>query len=425
MTFRTGHIASLLFLALLVSCNKEAGGGPEPQGSAMPIALTAGLADTKGQAETTTLSLQTSGLGLFAWRTDAGTYFNGEEPYLENQEFSYDGASSTWKSPDVWWPLGSWLSFFAYAPYQADVSSAPLVYPSEDYSGGLPRFTYTPELEAADQKDLVISAPVLDRSVSEGTVPLNFYHVLTKVLFQARWTSSDPSQYDMMLENEFYVHIKSLTLNNILGENSLTYKRNGYSWDALTGATLASLATSSYTLSMENGCLAPADSPDTEVPLLDPDDPSSYYAAYVTGDDYGNNFAIVPESVLYLLPQALTPDATLEVVYGVYEHTGVQSGDDIVREVAIGELPNYIWPAGFELTYSLTLDLAGAVIVDAKITFNCNAGTFVSPGEVDFGSSDAGSFLGGSFDLDNTSPGSFAGNGESYTGSTAGGFIDE
>ena len=418
---RWAWLLPLLLAVGTVSCQKAW----ECDGGAMPIvcqAATKGM--TKGLAETTTSSLRTSGLGLFAWRTNAGTYFDGEEPYLENEEFTYDGASSTWKGSDVWWPLGSWLSFFAYAPYTADVSSAPLEYPSDDYTSGLPRFTYTPASDPSDQEDLVISAPVLDRSASEGTVPLNFHHVLTKILFQARWTSSDPSQYDRMLENEYYVHIKSLTLNNILGENSLTYLRNGYIWDAPTGATLVSLATSTYTLSIGNGCLAPANTPDTEVPLLDPDDPSTYYAAYVTGDEYGNAFALQPESVLYLLPQALTPGATLDVVYGLYNSSGIQMGGNIEHSVTIGNLPTYIWPAGYAITYSLTLDLAGVVIVDAEISFDCNAGTFVSPGDVDFNSSDAGSFLGGSFSLETTSSGSFTGSGDTYTGSSAGGFVE-
>lgn len=417
------HTAVWMGAVLLLAasaCQKE------PVPSDIPLVCEADAGGvTKGGSSTTTASVQTSGLGLFAWRTDAGTYFDGREPYLANARFSYDAETGRFHAtPAAYWPLGSWLSFFAYAPYTADVSSAPLEYPSDDYTSGLPRFTYTPASDPSDQEDLVISAPVLDRSASEGTVPLNFHHVLTKILFQARWTSSDPSQYDRMLENEYYVHIKSLTLNNILGENSLTYLRNGYIWDAPTGATLVSLATSSYTLSIGNGCLAPANTADTEVPILDPDDPSTYYAAYVTGDEYGNAFALQPESVLYLLPQALTPGATLDVVYGLYNSSGIQMGGNIEHSVTIGNLPTYIWPAGYAITYSLTLDLAGVVIVDAEISFDCNAGTFVSPGDVDFNSSDAGSFLGGSFNLETTSSGSFTGSGDTYTGSSAGGFVE-
>ena len=374
MTFRNGHIV-ILALILLAGCSKA---DRMPERSGVPVALQIDLTDTKGQAGTTTSSLQTSGIGIFAWRTNEGTYFNGEEPYLENQPFSYDGATSTWKSADVFWPLGSWLSFFAYAPYTADLSSAPLEYPSSDYAGGLPRFTYTPAANPAEQMDLVISAPVLDRSVSEGTVPLTFYHPLTKVSFQARWTSSDPAQIDKMTGNGYSVRIKSLTLNNILGENSLTYTRNGFKWDAPTGAALASLATASYTLSMANGCLATPDMPDTEVPM---------------GSSYGSGFALDPESVLYLLPQALTPGASLDIVYGVYKSDGQQSGDDIEYSVAIGNLPTYVWPAGSELCYRLSIDIAGVVIADPVFCFIGNAGSFLTPGTVVTDASNAGSFL--------------------------------
>ena len=374
MTFRNGHIV-ILALILLAGCSKA---DRMPERSGVPVALQVNLTDTKGQAGTTTSSLQTSGIGIFAWRTNEGTYFNGEEPYLENQPFSYDGATSTWKSADVFWPLGSWLSFFAYAPYTADLSSAPLEYPSSDYAGGLPRFTYTPAANPAEQMDLVISAPVLDRSVSEGTVPLTFYHPLTKVSFQARWTSSDPAQIDKMTGNGYSVRIKSLTLNNILGENSLTYTRNGFKWDAPTGAALVSLATASYTLSMANGCLATPDMPDTEVPM---------------GSSYGSGFALDPESVLYLLPQALTPGASLDVVYGLYGQNGLQSGDDIAYSVAIGNLPTYVWPAGSELCYRLSIDIAGVVIADPVFVFTGNAGSFLTPGTVVTDGSNPGSFL--------------------------------
>lgn len=409
MTFRTGHIASLLFLALLVSCNKEAGGGPEPQGSAMPIALTAGLADTKGQAETTTLSLQTSGLGLFVWRTDAGTYFNGEEPYLENQEFSYDGASSTWKSADVWWPLGSWLSFFAYAPYMADVSvDAPLQYPSDDYTGsGFPRILFSPDAIASNQIDFCLSAPVLDSNSSEnsGQVSLTLSHVLTRIKVQARWTGT-VGQIGTIEDNDYSIRIESLRFQNVLTSNRLTYKRNGYQWDAPTAAELETLARGhSYTMSTENGCL------NSTGLTLSP----TYTTAFMEmGDVY-----------MYLLPQALIPDAKIVVSYGVYDSGGDRlPGSPVTVEYNIGSLEQYIWPSGYEVTYSITIDLEGRSVVDAEVSFNCNAGTFVSPGEVDFGSSDAGSFLGGSFDLDNTSPGSFTGNGDSYPGSSAGGFIE-
>ena len=370
-----------LLLYAVASCGKESLSSREEK---IPLCCTVSSADpvTKGvDSGVTTTSLQASGagFGLFAWRTDAGSYFNGDQLYLDNEHFIYDDSEGVFRaSSPVFWPLGSWLSFFAYAPYTADLSSAPLEYPSSDYAGGLPRFTYTPAANPAEQMDLVISAPVLDRSVSEGTVPLTFYHPLTKVSFQARWTSSDPEKIDKMIECMYVIRIKSITLNNILGENSLTYTRNGFNWDAPTGAALASLATASYTLSMANGCLATPDMPDTEVPM---------------GSSYGSGFALDPESVLYLLPQALTPGASLDVVYGLYGQNGLQSGDDIAYSVAIGNLPTYVWPAGSELCYRLSIDIAGVVIADPVFCFIGNAGSFLTPGTVVTDGSNAGSFL--------------------------------
>ena len=224
MSFRSGPIAAFLLLLLPLSCHKTDTGR---QGQAVPIALQAGITDTKGAESTDIAKLRAGGLGLFAWRTDTGTYFDGEEPYLMNEPFTYDETSSTWKGSDVWWPLGSWLSFFAYAPYRADVESGPLVFPSRDYSGGYPSADYTPAANPTEQEDLVLAAPVLDCSSSSGTVHLNFSHALTKVVFRARWKADD-NAVERMTAKGWSVRITALELENIRGSGTVRFGRSGY-----------------------------------------------------------------------------------------------------------------------------------------------------------------------------------------------------
>lgn len=391
-----------LFLAGMVSCRKEQLHVSE----ATPIICQAeNVGMTKGLAETTTASLQASGLGLFAWRTDAGSYFDGQEAYLENVQFTYDGGTTRFHAtPAAYWPLGSWLSFFAYAPYTADVSSGALRFPSSDYvSGNLPRIQYTPSETVSSQVDLCLSAPVLDRAGSEGVVELSYTHVLTRIKLRARWTGTS-SQITEITEAGKSVRMISASFENILGTNRLSYGRSSYQWDAPTTLELLSLANTDYTLSVANGCLT-----STALPLV----PA----------DYSSSFVVNPDGYLYVLPQALTPGARLVVTYGIFDSLGDRVGDPVVVSYAIGELSTYIWPAGYEVTYSITITLDDPGEVEAAVTFDCNAGAFVAPGSTHFDGNDAGFFLGGSFSFGSSAAGTYANpSGASYPGSSAGAY---
>lgn len=92
-------------------------------------------------------------------------------------------------------------------------------------------------------------------------------------------------------------------------------------------------------------------------------------------------------------------------------------------EFAIGDLVQHLWAAGDEMTYSITIDLLGHYAVEADVTFDCNAGRFLSPGDVDFNASEAGSFLGGAFMMGSTSAGDFGTIGIPIDGSSAGSFV--
>ena len=338
MSFRSGPIAAFLLLLLPLSCHKTDTGR---QGQAVPIALQAGMTDTKGAESTDIATLRAGGLGLFAWRTDTGTYFDGEEPYLMNEPFTYDGASSTWKGNDVWWPLGSWLSFFAYAPYRADVESGPLVFPSPDYSGGYPSADYTPAANPTEQEDLVLAAPVLDCASSSGTVHLNFSHALTKVVFRARWKADD-NAVERMTANGWSVRITALELENIRGTGTVRFGRSGYGWDTPPATDLDTYATDGYTLSTTDGTLLAL----------------NQSASVIRRDSWNEEFVKVPEGVLYLIPQALASTALLRVTWGFYKNgSALVQGEEYEEKFHIGLLNQYVWPAEHILTYSVTLDL--------------------------------------------------------------------
>ena len=81
-------------------------------------------------------------------------------------------------SPTKYWPQGK-VSFFAYAPYDTDAAV------SVSCGTGAPRVTYAVPDAVADHRDLLLSAPALDRTKEGGRVPLTFRHALAAVVFEA------------------------------------------------------------------------------------------------------------------------------------------------------------------------------------------------------------------------------------------------
>jgi hypothetical protein len=392
MRYNYLHIA--LFVVLAASaCTKESA----PEGERCPVACvaTAG-ALTKGAGATTSASLQTDGIGLFAWETAAGTSFDGTASYIENVEFAYDGSSATWRG-GVYWPFGSWLSFFSYAPYVADVSAGALQFPSSDYVSGYPRLQYTPDSDVASQVDLCLSTPVMDRSyaVNDGVVPLVFSHVLSKVCIRACWTGN-PSQMAAFVADGKTVKLHSVTISGVAGTNKLTYGASSFLWDtpSVFGASYAMSTSSEFSL-----------------------------VALPTDGSFSSAFWDLSDPCLYVLPQSLTGSAEMEVEFGLYNGSGVLE-NQVTDTFNLGSLPMHVWPAGVEVLYSLSLDITGHCVVNVDLTFDANAGRFLTPEEILQYTSGAGTFLGGDFLPASSQAGTFGRGGSVVGGSTAGSFIN-
>jgi len=387
------HIGVLVLLAL--ACTPLS--LPEERLPVVCEVYTAG--ETKGAGQTTSASLQTSGIGLFAWRTDAGTPFSGTESYLANGQFAYDGSSATWRQSGAYWPFGSWLSFFAYAPYLADVSAGALEFPSSDYVSGYPRLQYTPAALAASQVDLCLATPVMNAAVTDnaGVVPLSFSHVLTRLCIQACWNGT-PAQVDAFTAAGQTIRVQSIVLRNVAVTNKLTYSAASFLWD--TPAAFDG----SYTMSVANGSFRSVDLP-------------------AAAGTFSSSFWNIADACLYVLPQSLSASSEMEVVFEIYSSGGSLISQETVT-FDIGGLVQHVWPAGMEMTYSVTLDLTGHYAVEADVTFDCNAGAFVAPGSMWYDSTQAGSFLGGNFLPAASQAGTFGSVGAVASGSTAGSFIE-
>ncbi len=353
--------------------------------------------ETKGAGTTTSASLQTSGIGLFAWRTDEDTPFNGTERYLTNGQFAYDGSSATWRQSGAYWPIGSWLSFFAYAPYVADVSAGALQFPSSDYVSGYPRLQYTPAALAASQVDLCLATPVMNAAATDnaGVVPLVFSHVLTRLCIQVCWNGT-PAQVAAVTALEQTLRVHSIELRNVAATNKLTYGFTSVLWDnpaAYNG---------SYTMSVSNG--------------------SFCSVALPAAGTFSTAFWNMADACLYVLPQSLPDSAEMEVVYGIYSSGGSLVSSETVT-LDIGGLSQHVWPIGMEMTYSVTLDLTGHYAVDADVTYDSNSGCFVAPGSIWYDSAQTGTFLGADFLPAASQAGTFGSGGAVASGSTAGSFV--
>lgn len=385
----TTYIAGLFFLAACQPAMQ-----PEREQPIVCKAQTTGL--SKGSGVTQVSSLQNGGLGLYAWYTDEGTaYGNTATPYLSNRAFDYDSLNDLWRGvTPSWWIPGGWLSFFAYAPYHADVSSGSLRFPSPDYVSGYPRIAYTPAALALEQEDLCLSAPVLNRSrnVNDGVVPLVFTHILTRVQLKAAWSGTAQGKS---------VRLEEVVIRGVVGSNRLTYNASSFLWDTPASGS----DNASYTLSVSNGCFQ-----SVGLPLA---------------DAFSSVFWNMEDPCLYVLPQQLGASAQMDVTYGIYDAGGTQESTTSVT-LDIGSLAANIWPAGYEITYLLRIDVGGGAMVEADITYDCNAGCYVAPGTSVFDSSEAGtfagSFLGGDFLVEDSRPGSYGSDGQSMVGSTAGRF---
>ncbi len=328
---------------LIVACSSQ----PLPDGERPSIVCEAVTEQqTKGTGETTTTTLQSSGIGLFAWHTYEGTAYSSEAtPYLTNRSFTYESNSGTWKG-SAFWPLGSWLSFFAYAPYHEDVTSGSFVFPSGT-SNGYPTASYTVATVPGQQEDLVLAAPVINRSYASGNVPLVFSHALTRVVFKARWTGEDPFVRRVVSQG-LGVRITSIALENVRGNSTVYFYNGGYNWDSPAANQLSTYATQTYSLNVQNGSLKALNQSGAAISQV-----PTYSDAFLSS-----------AGEMYLIPQTLATGAILRVTYGIYR-SGDQLEEEFEAAFQIGLLNQHIWPAGGEFIYSITLSLGGAPSVEA------------------------------------------------------------
>jgi len=343
-SIHTGMV--LLTFLVATSCNKEEGAwtgeGTFPDFSTVPIEINASVASsTKGQDPTGIVEIQNFGMSAI-WNYDSSPVNRWMLTDQLVQKEVVDESTHTYNwiiNPQAFWPLAGTLSFFFYTPFKDSQHPESNFIPS---SSGMPGITFSPGQNATTQYDFCVAAPLHERTSAQGPLTVTFDHVLSRVYLYAN--------YDGLLPPDTFVMIDSVRFENIYGTKNIWFKNDStkYAWQDETGLT----PDASYVISQKNGQI-----------VVD-----SLVRRNVANDNHKGLYQSAGR--LYLLPQNLSPSASLHVYYGFYI-------GDVHNPKRIGgfekDVPfpsGSVWPMGKTVKLNLTLGvgLSSVCIINAEIT---------------------------------------------------------
>ena len=323
-----------------------------------PVSFVVGLAAKGTRPIDDKETLARYGFGVYAGYTQSGMKFDSGSQaanYMKNTKIELDP-----KTPDKWissnefyWPVHGSLSFFGYAPYfkQQDTNenAQSFIIPSKDYKGGLLRGTYKPDPNVTTQLDLCLSIPILDRLSSEGPVPMNFKHALTRVFFFVNGLGADSDRYKF--------RVTDIYLKGVVGTNTVTYVMNEdvpFEWDPIRDTTARD---GEYHLTFNR------DQPhltDSWIKVVSDTYEASRMENFVKINSTDNGR-------LYLLPQELTDDATVQIIITAYTLAGGNWIPVSVLPTVEYKLPRgTAWEPSKTISYCATIELASLCVLDMK-----------------------------------------------------------
>ena len=219
-------------------------------------------ADASSYAPSTTLVLNTD-FDVWGWSTSNGTAFDGSNGarFMGWYTVTYkdggatDGSKNAYPDGYRYWPSGDapdWLSFYAYYPSKSGSGITPP-------ANGLGGFSFTAKEAAADQVDFMVADVVANQlyTTNNGTVPLTFRHMLTKVQVNFKTTAAVADDANTT------VKITGATFNKIKNAGTLTasYAASATStaWTTVSGAQQFAVAYPAGALTATASTVAPAD----------------------------------------------------------------------------------------------------------------------------------------------------------------------
>lgn len=374
---KRGIIYSILALCLsVVSCSKEPADKKLPVASSHPVEFQATNLRTKGADALSDLDrLAAQKFSVSAWYTpDAESFGSSSTLYIKNHSFGrladkWRGVSSEGDADPVYYPLDGTLTYFCYAPYRADVSSASDVYVDyspdplitsqlEDYLPYSPLISFTPSENPGTQIDFIAATPLVDKHRSTETLTLDFtHHLTTNVQF---WVKKAGTVF-----SGEKVQISRIEIHDVINEEYLYFTETagifGFQWcgnvSPVDGSSTMPLG--AYVLSTATGDLI------TEDPYLSD-------AAY----KHVNNTI---NGCLYLLPHTIPAGAYLDLTYIIKNAQGVNIEENIVRVPLTGT-----WPVGRIIKYNITVNVATRKVVEltTEITPWVTSGNSHAPQEI-------------------------------------------
>ena len=173
---------ALPLLGMLSSCSESAvSEGSQNSRNAVQFSVTASKqTDTRATIVDNYL-VKKKPFGLYAYY--GGTKWTTNTPpttapnFFNNQEVSHNGSGWTY-SPLMFW-TDDYVSFFGYWPKEGGVTSASAV------AGEMPKVDFTQKMDASNMVDFIVSNAT-DKTKNDGTINLEFNHVLTRLNFFAR-----------------------------------------------------------------------------------------------------------------------------------------------------------------------------------------------------------------------------------------------
>lgn len=221
-------LLSLAGVCLPAGCEKaeEAESAPSPgTDHTAPVGFGTSVQHTETRGEVIT-NANLASMGIFACYTGADNWTTAATPnYMYNQQVTKKGDAWTY-TPLKYWPskANEKISFFAYAPYMgAGVSGAPVFSSNKD--GGYPSFTYTLPQDGANQQDLLIAAPEMNRTRTTAAINFLLKHALTKVVIRVKCLEA--------------LTVNSVQVTNVAQKGTLSFDNtaDGFHWSGITGTT--------------------------------------------------------------------------------------------------------------------------------------------------------------------------------------------
>lgn len=324
-------ISIVLGVAALAACTKTSVSYEQPGEIALAPVTRANM--TKAAITGTTFPT-TNDMGVYAFYNAgklAGTlkdvFLDGSAAYLNNVEFVNRTGSGNWGgSTSYYWPKTGSLVFAAYSPKAADLA----------YDAAKDEFSTKTETDYVQSADLaktvdLLWSPMTDKSHDKTTisVPMVFNHAMSWVTVQAVAANT---------ESEGKFKVKSVKLNGIV--NKGTFKTAGATIDWTPSET----DKQTLTVFSDNNYK------DVELPTAEK--PVQALENNAKGT--------------VVIPQTLSNDATLTVVFSQLMPTGAWSADQnltfTLNKCKVGEPAVELnkWDNGKHYIYTLNFNIKGA-----------------------------------------------------------------